>query len=93
MAGILWPFFKEGSYDVLKKNCNTFSVLTDSFGKRFSTRKLTSNRILYMWQVRDRGLVHACRSGGILGGRGDCALFCLLGERLPIKYRTLEKVT
>ncbi|CAE7472718.1 unnamed protein product [Symbiodinium natans] len=47
MAGILWPFFKEGSYDVLKKNCNTFS---------------------------------------------DCALFCLLGERLPIKYRTLEKV-
>ena len=23
---------------------------------------------------------------------GDCALFCLLGERLPIKYRTIEKV-
>ncbi|CAE7423825.1 unnamed protein product [Symbiodinium sp. CCMP2456] len=47
MVRILLPFFKEGSYDVLKKNCNTFS---------------------------------------------DCALFCLLGERLPIKYRTIEKV-
>ncbi|CAE7378242.1 TL1 [Symbiodinium sp. KB8] len=47
MVRILLPFFKEGTYDVLKKNCNTFS---------------------------------------------DCALFCLLGERLPIKYRTIEKV-
>jgi len=47
MERLLSTHFQRGSYDLLKKNCNTFS---------------------------------------------DCALFCLLGERLAEKYRSVEKV-
>ncbi|CAJ1359396.1 unnamed protein product [Effrenium voratum] len=47
MTAILAPIFAPGSYDMLWKNCNTFS---------------------------------------------DCALFCLMGQRLDAKYRALERV-
>ena len=101
MVRILLPFFKEGSYDVLKKNCNTFSHLTRTLSGQLhhsSTGLFCidgESPIRQSWFRHvgfDIAEVRFALTVWPTLGRGDCALFCLLGERLPIKYRTIEKV-